>query len=96
MERIVSQLELSDSVAEALVGRDGPLAAPLRLVEAYTAELAHFVECVATGRQPLIGGREGLAAVVLADAIARSLAEGREVALAERGTTKDEERNERR
>jgi EAL and modified HD-GYP domain-containing signal transduction protein len=35
MERIVSQLELSDSVAEALVGRDGPLAAPLRLVEAY-------------------------------------------------------------
>ena len=50
----------------------------------FPAVLAHFVECVASARQPLIGGREGLAVVVLAEAIARSLAEGREVALAER------------
>jgi myo-inositol 2-dehydrogenase/D-chiro-inositol 1-dehydrogenase/UDP-N-acetylglucosamine 3-dehydrogenase len=52
-----------------------------KVVGVFPTVMAHFAECVAAGRQPLIGGREGLAAVVLADAIARALNEGGEVTL---------------
>lgn len=45
----------------------------------FPALVAHFAECVSTGRAPLTGGREGLAAVQVAAAIARALRERREV-----------------
>lgn len=39
----------------------------------YREELTHFLECVATGNKPVITGEDGLAAVIVADAIDRSL-----------------------
>jgi UDP-N-acetylglucosamine 3-dehydrogenase len=54
-----------------------------RVFGVFPALVAHFADCVAGGRPPLIGGREGLAAVVVAEAIRRSLDEGREISVAE-------------
>lgn len=39
-----------------------------RYAEAYRAELAHFVDCVETGKAPSPSGEDGLAAQRLADA----------------------------
>jgi UDP-N-acetylglucosamine 3-dehydrogenase len=54
-----------------------------RVFGVFPALVAHFADCVAQGRAPLVGGREGLAAVRVADAIRQSLAEGREITLEE-------------
>lgn len=43
--------------------------------DALTDELASFIDCVQTGRQPLVGGGEGLAAMEAADAILKCVAE---------------------
>jgi myo-inositol 2-dehydrogenase/D-chiro-inositol 1-dehydrogenase len=53
--------------------------------EAYTRELAHFVECVRTGATPACTGEDGRAAVAMASAAVRSAETGRPVKLAEVG-----------
>lgn len=50
-----------------------------RFREAYRRELEHFVDCIADGETPAVGGADGRAAQVLAEAAARSLREGRPV-----------------
>ncbi len=50
-----------------------------RYVDAYAAEIAHFVECLAKGTPPRPGGRDGRAALVLAEAAVRSVVEGRPI-----------------
>jgi len=55
-----------------------------RFKEAYLQELAHFVECVALGREPEVSGQDGRMALVLAQAAARSLRERRPVPAGER------------
>jgi myo-inositol 2-dehydrogenase / D-chiro-inositol 1-dehydrogenase len=50
-----------------------------RYAEAYRAELDHFVEVIEGRTAPGVTGDDGRAALVLADAAARSLAEGRPV-----------------
>lgn len=42
--------------------------------DALTAELRSFVDCVRTGRPPLVGGSEGLAALQVVEQVLRSLA----------------------
>ncbi len=56
-----------------------------RFGEAFVQELAHFVECVADGREPEVSGQDGRAALVLAEAAARSLRERRPVPIREIG-----------
>jgi len=46
---------------------------------AYRREMEHFVDCVARGVAPDVGGADGRAAQALAEAAARSLREGRPV-----------------
>jgi myo-inositol 2-dehydrogenase/D-chiro-inositol 1-dehydrogenase len=50
-----------------------------RFGEAYRRELEHFVDCVARGVSPQVGGADARAAQVLAEVAARSLGEGRPV-----------------
>jgi len=50
-----------------------------RFGEAYRRELEHFVECVARGAVPEVGGADARAAQALAEAAARSLREGRPI-----------------
>ncbi|MGH2355762.1 MAG: Gfo/Idh/MocA family protein [Chloroflexota bacterium] len=52
-----------------------------RVFGVFPALVGHFTECVSSERPPLVGGREGLAAVAVAEAIARALQSGREIAL---------------
>lgn len=52
-----------------------------RYAGAYVAEMAHFVDCLITGKAPSPTIRDGLAAQVIADAAARSLQTGAPVAL---------------
>lgn len=52
-----------------------------RYTAAYAAEIAAFVQAVATGSAPSPSGEDGLAALVLADAAHRSAREGREIRL---------------
>ncbi len=52
-----------------------------RYEAAYRAEMTHFIESVATGTAPSPGLFDGLQAQLLADAAARSLAEGKAVDL---------------
>jgi len=47
----------------------------------YRDTMAHFLECVVTGKTPAVTGEDGLAAVEVVDAIMRSLEEGQEVTL---------------
>jgi len=47
-------------------------------------EISHFVQCVATGRRPIVGPAEALVAVEVVDAIERSLREQREVSIGAR------------
>jgi predicted dehydrogenase len=49
-----------------------------KITGAYREELAHFLECVATRGKPAVTGEDGLAAVIVADAIDRSLSAGGE------------------
>jgi predicted dehydrogenase len=52
-----------------------------RITGVYRDQIAHFIECVASGAEPVVTGEDGLAAVVVADALNRSVAEGREITL---------------
>ncbi|MBV9018718.1 MAG: inositol 2-dehydrogenase [Alphaproteobacteria bacterium] len=52
-----------------------------RYAEAYRRELDHFVASVAGGAGPLVGGRDGVRALALADAASESARSGRPVAL---------------
>lgn len=54
-----------------------------RYTEAYAAEIAAFVTAVTTGMPAAPGGEDGLAALALAEAALRSVAEGRQVAMTE-------------
>jgi len=46
------------------------------LGEPLARECAHFVECIVTGKQPLTGGREGIAVVRALEAMQRSILAG--------------------
>jgi myo-inositol 2-dehydrogenase/D-chiro-inositol 1-dehydrogenase len=50
-----------------------------RFGQAYRREMEHFVECVARGAVPDVGGADARAAQALAEAAARSLREGRPI-----------------
>ena len=50
-----------------------------RFGQAYRREMEHFIECVARGVTPDVGGADARAAQALAEAAARSLREGRPV-----------------
>jgi len=50
-----------------------------RFGQAYRREMEHFIECVARGVTPDVGGADARAAQALADAAARSLREGRPI-----------------
>ncbi len=50
-----------------------------RFAEAYRAEASHFVECIADGTTPQVGGIDGRAAVAAVVAANRSLREGRPI-----------------
>lgn len=52
-----------------------------RVVGVYEAETVHFLECVASGQEPIIAPQEALEAVRVAAAIERSLVEDTDVAL---------------
>jgi predicted dehydrogenase len=52
-----------------------------RVFGVFPALVAHFAECVSKGQPPLASGRDGLAAVRVAEAIGRALVTGREVTL---------------
>jgi myo-inositol 2-dehydrogenase/D-chiro-inositol 1-dehydrogenase len=51
--------------------------------DAYTAELAHFVECARTGATPYVTGADARGALALAEAAIRSISEHRPVTLSE-------------
>jgi predicted dehydrogenase len=50
-----------------------------RFGQAYRREMEHFIECVARGVTPDVGGADARAAQALAEAAARSLREGRPI-----------------
>jgi myo-inositol 2-dehydrogenase/D-chiro-inositol 1-dehydrogenase len=50
-----------------------------RFREAYRREMEHFIDCVARGATPDVGGADARAAQALAEAAARSLREGRPI-----------------
>jgi myo-inositol 2-dehydrogenase/D-chiro-inositol 1-dehydrogenase len=52
-----------------------------RYAEAYRRELDHFIAAVAGGAAPLVGGKDGVRALALADAASESARTGRPVAL---------------
>lgn len=78
-------------VSIELATLDGYLRPPLhdffmtRYTQAYAAEIAAFVDVVEAGTAPSPDGRDGLAALVLAEAALKSVAEGRAVAVSEIG-----------
>ena len=54
-----------------------------RYTEAYAAEIAAFVSVIKDGKAPSPDGRDGLMALVLADAALKSVQEGRAVKVSE-------------
>jgi myo-inositol 2-dehydrogenase/D-chiro-inositol 1-dehydrogenase len=54
-----------------------------RYTEAYANEIAAFIAALASGTPPAPSGRDGLAALILAEAAVRSVADGRRVRVAE-------------
>src|ERR1700756_3382454 len=69
------------SGAEGVVS-DKPLPFFLqRYAEAYRRELDHFITAVASGAAPLVGAKEGIRALALADAAAESARIGQAVKL---------------
>jgi myo-inositol 2-dehydrogenase/D-chiro-inositol 1-dehydrogenase len=50
-----------------------------RFGQAYRREMEHFIECVARGAAPDVGGADARAAQALAEAAAHSLREGRPI-----------------
>jgi predicted dehydrogenase len=49
---------------------------PLNRSDSLAAEIADFLDCIATGKPPLVGGEAGLDAVKVADMIRAAIAEG--------------------
>lgn len=77
--RTATSVERSDARA---VTRDQPLRFFIeRYAEAYEAEMAHFIDCVATGASPLVGGEDGRRALLIADAAQKSSSTGQPVRL---------------
>ena len=77
----VAESTVEFSGAEGIVG-EKPLHFFLeRYAEAYRRELDHFVRALAQGRKPMVTGEDGLKALALADAAARSLASSAPVRL---------------
>jgi len=69
------------SGADAVVS-DKPLPFFLqRYAEAYRRELGHFITAVSSGTAPLVGAKEGIRALVLADAAGESARSGRAIKL---------------
>jgi len=60
--------------------RKGDITIPkVPLGEPLATQCAHFLDCIVTGKQPLTGGREGIAVVRAVEAMQRSIrARGRE------------------
>lgn len=58
---------------------------PVGTADGYVQEVAHFVECVETGRDPLVGVDEAVESIRIATAANRSAARGEPVTLAEVG-----------
>jgi predicted dehydrogenase len=57
--------------------RDGDVSVPkIAMGEPLRAECDHFLECIATGKEPLTGGRQGAAVVRVLEAIERSARTG--------------------
>lgn len=56
-----------------------------RYTEAYAAEIAAFIAALRDGEKPRPSGADGLAALVLAEAALKSIAEGRAVRVSEIG-----------
>ena len=54
-----------------------------RYTDAYAAEIAAFIQAIASGKEPSPSGTDGLMALALADAAVRSVAEKRAVELVE-------------
>lgn len=52
-----------------------------RITGVYRDQIAHFIECVATGMEPVVTVEDGFRAVIVADALTRSAAEGRMICL---------------
>jgi len=52
-----------------------------RYAEAYRRELDHFIDAIGSGTPPLVGGADGVRALVLAEAALESLRRGRAVAV---------------
>ena len=52
-----------------------------RYAEAYRRELDHFITAVSSGAAPLVGAKEGIRALALADAAAESASSGRAIKL---------------
>jgi myo-inositol 2-dehydrogenase/D-chiro-inositol 1-dehydrogenase len=69
------------SGAEGIVS-DKPLPFFLqRYAEAYRLELDHFITAVSSGVAPLVGAKEGIRALALADAAVESAHTGRAIKL---------------
>ncbi|HZP41163.1 MAG TPA: Gfo/Idh/MocA family oxidoreductase [Candidatus Binatia bacterium] len=56
---------------------------PFVVNEMYVAELAEFVDCLASGRRPALDGAEGRATLAVACAVRESAESGRRIAIAE-------------
>jgi predicted dehydrogenase len=57
--------------------REGNITVPkLPLGEPVATQCAHFLKCIVTGKQPLTGGREGVAVVRALEAMQRSIRAG--------------------
>ena len=56
-----------------------------RWEEPLKIELEHFVDCVLSGREPLVSGRDGLRALSICEAILRSSVEGRPIRVGREG-----------
>ncbi|MEO1420916.1 MAG: inositol 2-dehydrogenase [Pseudomonadota bacterium] len=54
-----------------------------RYANAYAAEIAHFVEALSAGTSPATTGKDGLMALVLAEAAVQSVREGRRINVAD-------------
>jgi len=51
----------------------------------FAGQLDHLVDCIATGREPIVSGEEGLRDMRIIEAIYRSAREGRTIRLTPAG-----------
>jgi predicted dehydrogenase len=63
--------QLKDAVFREFIDIDRP---PIEPCDQLTAEIGHFVDCVRSGRTPLVDGRAGLAALEVAEQITACVA----------------------